>query len=40
MVIYRPLYNDTGLWVRQVSMFLETVEMDGCTVPRFEYVGP
>jgi hypothetical protein len=40
MVIYRPLYNDTGLWVRPVSMFMETVEKDGGTILRFEYVGP
>ena len=29
LVVYRPLYNETGLWVRPVSMFLETVEHDG-----------
>ena len=26
MVVYRPLYNDSGWWVRPKSMFLETVE--------------
>ena len=35
MVVYRPLYNDTGLWVRPLSMFMETVERDGKTQPRF-----
>ena len=35
MVVYRPLYNDTGLWVRPLSMFLETVEHEGRTMPRF-----
>lgn len=35
MVVYRPLYNDTGLWVRPVSMFVETVERDGYCGPRF-----
>ena len=35
MVVYRPLYNDTGLWVRPLSMFTETVERDGKTQPRF-----
>lgn len=35
MVVYRPLYNDTGLWVRPVSMFLENVEREGRLVPRF-----
>jgi hypothetical protein len=40
LVVYRPLYNDSGLWVRPVAMFLETVVHDGRTVPRFEYLGP
>ncbi|MGE4440315.1 MAG: DUF1653 domain-containing protein [Desulfomicrobium sp.] len=35
MVVYRPLYNDTGLWVRPLSMFMETVERNGKTQPRF-----
>jgi hypothetical protein len=40
LVVYRPLYNATGLWVRPVAMFLETVPHNGVTVPRFEYLGP
>ena len=40
LVVYRPLYNATGLWVRPVAMFLETVNHNGATVPRFEYLGP
>lgn len=40
LVVYRPLYNDTGLWVRPLAMFLETVTVDGRPVPRFAYVGP
>jgi hypothetical protein len=35
LVLYRPLYNETGLWVRPYSMFVETVEIDGCTQARF-----
>lgn len=35
MVLYRPLYNDTGLWVRPYEMFFETVEVDGKLQPRF-----
>ena len=38
LVVYRPLYGEGGLWVRPVAMFLETVEHDGRTVPRFERV--
>lgn len=35
LVVYRPLYNASGLWVRPYAMFIETVEVDGQTVPRF-----
>ena len=38
LVVYRALYNDT-LWVRPRGMFLESVVVDGQTVPRFAYVG-
>ncbi|MDO5114469.1 MAG: DUF1653 domain-containing protein [Synergistaceae bacterium] len=34
-VVYRPLYNDSGLWVRPKEMFFETVTVNGETVPRF-----
>lgn len=40
LVVYRPLYNDSGLWVRPVEMFLETVRYNDETVPRFTYIGP
>ena len=39
MVVYRPLYNDTGLWVRPVAMFLENVEREGRLVPRFALIN-
>lgn len=35
LVLYRPLYNDSGLWVRPLAMFLEDVEVDGALLPRF-----
>jgi hypothetical protein len=35
LVIYRPLYNATGWWVRPHSMFFETIEIDGSLRPRF-----
>lgn len=35
LVVYRPLYNDTGLWVRPHAMFFGTVAHEGRTVPRF-----
>jgi hypothetical protein len=40
LVVYRQEYGDHGLWVRPKDMFLETVEVGGQTVPRFEYLGP
>lgn len=39
MVVYRPVYNDTGLWVRPYAMFMEQIEVDGVTRPRFELVA-
>lgn len=38
LVVYRALYGEYGLWVRPLQMFLETVVVDGQTVPRFKYV--
>lgn len=35
MVLYRPLYNDSGLWVRPYAMFFEEVEVNGRRQPRF-----
>ena len=35
LVVYRPLYGEGGLWVRPEAMFLETVTLDGVSVPRF-----
>ncbi len=40
LVLYRQEYGDHGLWVRPVDMFLETVEVQGQIVPRFQYLGP
>jgi Uncharacterized protein conserved in bacteria len=39
LVVYRALYNDFDLWVRPLAMFLESVEINGVTMPRFEYLG-
>ena len=38
MVVYRALYGERGVWVRPLRMWDETVEVDGKTVKRFEYV--
>ena len=36
LVVYRCVYDNYSLWVRPLAMFLETVLVDGRTVPRFE----
>ncbi len=36
LVVYRQEYGDRSLWVRPVAMFLETVEVHGQAVPRFQ----
>ena len=38
LVVYRCVYDNYSLWVRPLAMFLETVLVDGRTVPRFELV--
>ncbi len=35
LVLYRPLYNATGMWVRPFGMFIGTVEHEGRVQPRF-----
>jgi hypothetical protein len=40
LVVYRALYGDKGVWVRPLSMFTETVELDGRVKPRFAYLDP
>ncbi|MDP3759390.1 MAG: DUF1653 domain-containing protein [Ramlibacter sp.] len=40
LVIYRPLYNDSGLWARPHAMFFGQVEVDGRSQPRFTPLEP
>lgn len=35
VVVYRPLCNASGLWVRPYAMFIETGTFDGRVQPRF-----
>lgn len=37
-VVYKPLYEHDGmpdLWLRPYDMFMETIEFEGKTMPRF-----
>jgi hypothetical protein len=38
LVVYRPLYGDRRLTARSLSMFLEHIERDGYSGPRFKLV--
>ena len=39
VVVYRKDYGDLSWWVRPLQMFLETVEVNGVEVPRFQLVA-
>ena len=39
MVIYQALYGQRGIWVRPASMWLEKVEREDYSGPRFIWVG-
>ena len=39
LVVYRPLYNASGWWVRPHAMFFETVTVDGVARPRFTRIA-
>ena len=39
LVVYRPLYNASGLWVRPHAMFFEEVVVEGKRQPRFAKVA-
>lgn len=39
MVVYKALYGDGDIWVRPAKIWDETIERDGKTFKRFEYIG-
>jgi len=39
LVVYRPLYNASGLWARPHAMFFGTLEVGGVTRFRFERIA-
>ena len=38
MTLYRALYGEHGLWVRPAAMFAETVDIEGVSRLRFEWL--
>ncbi len=38
LVVYRPLLDHSGWWVRPHAMFFETVVVDGRAQPRFQAI--
>jgi hypothetical protein len=40
MVVYKTLYGQFDLWVRPLTLFQESVLVDGKMRPRFEWVSP
>ncbi len=39
LAVYRALYGEFGIWARPLDMWNETVERDGRSYKRFEYIG-
>ena len=40
LVLYRPLYDSSGYWVRPYAMFFEQVLVQGQTQARFAWINP
>lgn len=38
MVVYKALYGEGEIWVRPLSMWNETVEVNGEKIPRFKLI--
>ena len=39
LVVYQALYGDFGIWVRPLSMFFETITLNGSPTPRFKLLA-
>lgn len=38
LVLYRPLYGESALWVRPFDMFTEEIDVNGKAVNRFQWI--
>ena len=38
LVVYKPLYGESKLWVRPLAMFKEEVTVDGKLISRFAFL--
>ena len=38
LVVYQALYGERGMWVRPLTMFCGTVEVEGGSCPRFALI--
>lgn len=38
LVVYRLMYGDFSYWIRPLSMFTESIELDGVIMPRFQWL--
>lgn len=38
LVLYKALYEESGLWVRPYAMFTEYVDVEGKQMPRFTFL--
>ena len=39
LVVYRTLYGAFDLWVRPLGMFTETLNVDGISIARFQFIS-
>lgn len=38
-ILYKPLYNDLGYWIREYNMFFEKIKRDDNIVDRFKVIN-
>ena len=39
LVVYHPESDKSDIWVRPIAMFNESIERDGKTIQRFQYIA-